>query len=376
MAINKNYDVIIIGCGIAGASLAYFLAEQGVKDILILEQEEHPGYHATGRSATALMEFDFTFSVQELTVLGGRFIRNPPEGFSDTPLLQKNGILQTFKGEQWNDVRQMIPSFKASGAVIQELSVEEVLRRVPVLSPQCFDGAVLLPEGGHLDVHALFWGYLKAARQRGAELQLSEKVIALEVEKDRCTGVITDKESYKAPWIVNASGAWAGRIRELSGQSPVNVSPLRRTVITFKAPEDLDVQSWPLTADVTNSLYFSPESAGLLASPMDEEPMEPCNARPDELTVAQTIDRLEKVAPRLVPRSIAHKWAGLRTFAPDRNYVVGEDPYLKGFFWLAGQGGSGIGSSPAVGRIASDLILRGETDIIDVKPLCPSRFVQ
>ena len=375
MAVRDHYSVIIIGCGIAGASLAYFLAEQGVDDILILEKEEQPGCHATGRSATALMEFEFTLSVRELTVMGGRFLRHPPEGFSETPLLQNNGVLLTFQSDLWRTVQSMMPELIKTGVAVRELSSDEVLSRVPVLNPDCFDGAVFLPENGTLDVHALFWGYIRAAKQGGAVLRLSEEVVGLEVEKDRCTGVVTDKGRYRAPWIVDAAGAWAAKVRELSGVSPFQLTPCRRTMITFRAPAGLDVRDWPLTADTGHSLYFSPESAGLMASPMDEEPMEPGNARPDELTIARTIDRIERVAPALTPRSITHQWAGLRTFAPDRAYVVGEDPWLKGFFWLAGQGGSGIGSSPALGRIAADLIVRGRTDLTDVGPLSPVRFI-
>jgi D-arginine dehydrogenase len=136
------------------------------------------------------------------------------------------------------------------------------------------------------------------------------------------------------------------------------------------------VTGWPLVADYTHQLYFAPESRGLLASPMDEDPVEPCDAQPDELVIAQTMDRLERLAPSLLPSSLRQTWAGLRTFAPDQTFVIGEDPSVKGFFWLAGQGGSGIETSPVVGQLAAELLTAGHTDLIDAEPLTPARFTR
>ena len=371
---KSGFDAIIIGCGIAGASLAYFLAEGGMKDILILEREEQPGYHATGRSAAVLVEFDLVPSVQQLKILGAQFLRNPPEEFSENPLLQPSGILVMVKGALWELAQQMVPGLRQEGVVVDLLSQEETLSIVPVVSPANFDGALFFPKDGHLDVHELLWGYLRNARRRGTILRSGEEVKALKVGQGRCEGVITKAGEYHANWVIDAAGAWAGKIREWAGPSPVRLTPYRRTIITFAAPEGLEVKMWPLVADLSHELYFSPESGGLLASPMDEEPMEPCDARPDDLVVAETIERLKRLTPRLVPKSIVSKWAGLRTFAPDQAMVIGEDPVLKGFFWLSGQGGAGIETSAAVGQIASDLILEGQTALMDMKAISPSRF--
>jgi len=371
---KSGFDAIIIGCGIAGASLAYFLAERGMTDILILEREEQPGYHATGRSAAALLEFDPVPSVQQLKILGAQFLRNPPNGFSENPLLRPSGILVMVKGPLWNSAQQLVPDLRQAGVVVDLLSEEEAVPMVPVVSPQNFDGALFFPEDGHIDVHELLWSYLRHARRRGAELRSGEEVKGLKVEQGRCEGVITSAGEYQAAWIIDAAGAWAGKIREWAGPSSVQLTPYRRTIITFAAPGGLEVKTWPLAADLSHELYFSPESGGLLASPMDEEPMEPCDARPDELVVAQTIERLKQLTPRLVPKSIIRKWAGLRTFASDQAMVIGEDPLLKGFFWLSGQGGAGIETSAAVGQIASDLIIEGRTGLMDVKTISPARF--
>jgi D-arginine dehydrogenase len=371
---KSDFDAIIIGCGIAGASVAYFLTERGVRDILILEREEQPGYHSTGRSAAALVEFDLVPSVQQLKILGAPFLRHPPEGFSENPLLQPSGILVMVTGPLWDLAQQMVPGLRQAGVVVDLLSQEEAVSRVPVVSPDNFDGALVFPEDGHIDVHELLWSYIRHARRRGAQLRSGEEVKGLKVGQGRCRGVITSAGEYHAAWVIDAAGAWAGDIRRLAGQSSIQLTPYRRTIITFAAPEGLDVKTWPLTADLSHELYFSPESGGLLASPMDEEPMGPCDAHPDDLVVAQTIERLKQLTPRLVPNSVIRKWAGLRTFAPDQAMVIGEDPVLKGFFWLSGQGGSGIETSAAVGQIASDLIVEGRTELMDVKPISTARF--
>jgi D-arginine dehydrogenase len=372
---NRNhYDVIIVGCGIAGASLAYFLAERGVGDILILEQEEQPGYHSTGRSAAILAEIDSAPSVLQLKLMSADFLRNPPAGFSESPILTQSGILAMFQGPMWDMIKELAPVLRQMGVAIHLLSPSETVDKIPVVSPEHFDGAVYLPEDGHIDVHTLLWSYLRHARQRGADLRCGMKVQDILVERGRCCGVATSMGEFHASKLVNAAGAWAGQVGKLAGAAPIEFTPKRRTVITFSAPDDLDVKGWPLVANYTHELYFAPESGGLLASPMDEDPIEPCDAKPDEIVIAQTIERISKLTPRLLPKSLKHKWAGLRTFSPDQSFVVGEDPLIKGFYWLAGQGGSGIETSPAVGQIAADLIIDGFIERIDAGILAPGRF--
>jgi D-arginine dehydrogenase len=374
LSYRPSYDIIIIGCGIAGASLAYRLTERGVKDILIIEKEEHPGYHATGRAAGVLVAFDLVPSILRLKCLGADFLKNPPEGFSEQALLKRSGILILLKDQLWDQGCHMVPALLNRGVVVEILTPEETLSKMPVVSLGRFDGALYFPENGHLDVNEMLWSYLRHAKRRGTRLHLNEEVRALEITGNRCIGVATDKERYRAAWVVNAGGAWAGKIRELGGPTPIELTPYRRTIITFPAPDGTDVKDWPLTADLSHHYYFSPESSGLLASPMDEDPMEPCDVRPDDLVVAETIERIRAFTPRLVPRFLRSTWAGLRTFAKDQAMVIGEDPILKHFFWLAGQGGSGIETSSVVGQIAADLILERKTGVTDVEAFLPVRF--
>jgi len=374
MPSREHFEVVIVGGGIAGASLAYFLSERGMTDVLLLERESQPGYHSTGRSAAVLVEWDAIPALQELKALGGAFLRHPPAGFSEQPLLHPNGVLIAFQGPAWPAVRDLVPRLGQRGTTAQVLSQSEVCHRLPVLAPSYFDGAVLLSEDGHIDVHELLWSYLRRAAQRGVQRRCGVEVTGLRVDGTRCRGVITTSGDLEARWVVNAAGAWAGTVAQFGGAAPIPITPHRRTIITFAAPDDLEVSHWPLFTNESHHLYFAPESGGLFASPMDEQPMAPCDVQPDDLTVAEVIDRLGRLAPRLVPKTIRRKWSGLRSFSPDRVLVVGEDPQVKGFFWLAGQGGCGIETSPAVGAIAADLLLTGRTERYDAAVLSPTRF--
>ena len=375
MSKGDNYEVIIVGCGIAGASLAYFLSRQGLTDVVILEREEQPGYHSTGRSAAVIIELDAVPSLLQLTILSAGFLRNPPDGFCQNPLLEKSGIMIMSKGSDWDMIEGIAPIIREMGVSLELLTPSQVVERIPVVSGENFDGAAFLPEDGHIDVHELLWSYLRHAQREGVELRCDVEVGDILTEQGRCCGVDTNKGTFTGQWVVNAAGAWAGIIGKLAGATPIEFTPLKRTVITFDAPSGLHVAGWPLVADYSHKLFFAPESRGLLASPMDEDPVEPCDARADELVVAQTIDRMETYTPSIVPRSLRQKWAGLRTFTQDEQYVVGEDPSVSGFFWMAGQGGSGIETSPAVGRVAAELLIDGHTDLIDADSLSPARFV-
>lgn len=373
---SSQFDAIIIGAGIAGASLAYFLTRQGMGRVLILEKEEQPGYHATGRSAATLVEFDPMPSWLQLKVQGGRFFHDPPPGFSENPLLTPSGILLLFHGEEWNAVQSTISDLTGAGVALQTLSAREATAIVPAIDPGSLDGAIHLTRDGKLDVHELLWSYLRHAKGKGAVLQTSETVTGMVVDRNRVVGVQTAQGEHRAPWVINAAGPWAGQIRSLLGPSPCQMTPYRRTIITFAAPENMPCEHWPFTAHLSRHLYFAPEPGGLLASPMDQDPQEPCDIRPDDWQPAMAVERLKEVAPVLVPRSILYKWAGLRTFAPDHAMVVGEDPQFKGFFWLAGQGGAGIETSPAVGEMAADLLLKGSSDNPLAPAFSPERFME
>jgi D-arginine dehydrogenase len=253
--------------------------------------------------------------------------------------------------------------------------VPQVLARVPALDPGEIAGGVLVPGDGRLDVHEILSSYLRHARRRGVELRLGVEVGSVLVEGGRCHGVVTTQHGdLRARLVVDAAGAWAGGIAQLAGASPIPLVPHRRTIVVFPPPDGVRIGDWPLVASDAHQLYFAPEAGDLMMSPMDEEAMAPCDATPDDTVIAAGIERFARLAPSLRPRTIKRKWSGLRTFSPDRVHVVGEDPRLPGFFWLGGQGGCGIETSPIVGRVAADLIVGGRSDAFDTSLLSPARF--
>lgn len=373
-AIAATYDVAIIGGGIAGASLAYFLAQRGVTNVVLLERESAPGYHATGRSAATLCSVDFAPCIRRLKELGGQFLREPPADFADAALLDRSGVLLLFSGDDWLRARELTALMVDDGERLQLLSPSEASARIPAIARQRFDGAVWAADDGRIDVHTLLHGYLRHATRAGVHVRPDSEVTDLVIDAGRCTGVVTATGTVNATTVVNAAGAWVGELAASAGAMHIEFTPRRRTIITFDAPTTHDVTAWPLVCNETHEVYFAPESGGLLASPMDQTCSKPCDARPDELAIALAVDKLREHAPSLAPRSIRSKWAGLRTFSPDGNFVVGRDPMVDGFFWLAGQGGCGIETSPAVGRIAADLIVDGTTDYFDASLIAPDRF--
>lgn len=378
---REEHEVVIIGGGIAGASLAYFLSEQGVTDVVILEQEEVPAYHTTGRSAAVLYELDPNPTVQRLKALGGQWLRDPPVGFSEHPVLKLTGALAVMQGEEWRELPRRVETLGQEGIRVEVWPFERCRNRVEVLSPDSVEGGAFLPLDGAIDVHELLSSYLRHAKSRGVEVRYVTEVTGVLREGQRCAGVrwrrSTDERhqgEIRARWVVDAAGAWAGRIAQLAGAAPIELTPMRRCAITYSAPNGVDVSGWPLVSAEHLRVYFEPETTGLLMSPMDETPMEPHDVQADEITIAEGVERLRELAPRIVPRVVHRRWAGLRTFSRDRVHVIGEDPTLPGFFWLAGQGGNGIETSGFLGQVAADLLVSGTTERFDAQLLGPGRF--
>jgi D-arginine dehydrogenase len=371
----RSAEVVIVGGGVAGLSLAWALAERGVGDVVVLEREEQPAHHATGRSAASLIEIDPIDALQALKAGGAPFLRDPPPGFTDVPLLARTGILWLSRGEGWRTLAARVPLMTAQGLTAVSLTPAEAAARVPALDPASFDGGLWLPDDGHLDVHALLTGYTAGARRAGAEVRTSVEVAGVVMDGGRASGVTTTAgETIRARRIVNAAGAWAGTLARMAGAAPIPITPRRRSIATFAAPDGVDPAGWPLTVCDADHVYFAPESGGLMLSPMDETPTEPCDARADDTAIAAGFARLGRLAPSLEPRTLRRRWAGLRSFAPDRMLVVGDDPLVPGFFWLAGQGGCGIETSPLVARVAADLIVDGRSERFDTRLLAPARF--
>jgi len=368
-------EVVIVGAGIAGASLAHFLGEAGQTSVLVVEREARPAHHASGRSAEALVEVELDPVWQPLLAESARFFRSPPPAVARRSLLIPTGIINLMGESERAALAAAIPELRRQGIAVELLEPTSARARLPFLSEPDFAGAMFLPHSGRLAVGALMAGYLDSARARGAELWLGAEVVGVETTGGRISAIETTRGRVACRVLVCAAGAWAGGLAAMAGATPIALTPMRRTVISFDPPPGLVTEGMPLLSYDARGVYVATEGTGLIASPMDEEPMPPSDAEPDPAQVQLALERLARLAAPLVPRQIAGARAGLRTFAPDRRLVIGEDPARPGFFWLAGQGGTGIETSPAVGRLAAEMLVRGAARDPDVAAaLSPARF--
>ena len=262
---------------------------------------------------------------------------------------------------------------QATGIEVERWSTDDVCARIPLLKPEAVGGGMFVPDSGNLAAHELLSGYLKHARAAGARVRTGVTVTGVESADARISGVQTAQGTIHTRCVVNAAGAWADHVYAMAGGTPIGITPMRRTVIVPTPPAWYKPSTWPFVSHASHHFYVKPEGQSIIASPMDEDPLEPCDARPDALRVAQIADLLQRWTTFPVPR-IEHSWAGLRSFTPDRNPVIGHDPAIDGFFWLAGQGGSGISTSPAYGQIAAQLLVHGRTELFDTSVVDPARF--
>ncbi|NIR30398.1 MAG: FAD-binding oxidoreductase [Gammaproteobacteria bacterium] len=369
-------DFLIVGAGMAGASAGYELAGHG--RVILLEREEAPGYHSTGRSAAQFLESYGNAAVRRLTHASRAFFEHPPGGFAEHALLTPRGALFVAREEQRETLEATLAEVQALVGTARELDAIQAIERVPVLRRDYVAAAFYEPDSMDMDVAAIHQGYLKGLRRRGGRVVTDAEVGRLS-RVGQAWEVQTRNGRFSAPIVINAAGAWCDEIARLAGVPPLGLTPKRRTAITFDPPSGVDITRWPLVIDVDETFYFKPEAGRILASPADETPVAACDVQPEELDIAVTVDRLEK-ATTLSVRRIAHKWAGLRTFSPDKTPVVGMEEAAPGFVWLAGQGGYGITTAPALARATSALLVEGRLpeDLVSLgltrEALAPSRL--
>lgn len=352
----ERIDVLVVGAGIAGASVAYEVSAR--QKVVLVEREPQPGYHATGRSAALFVEAYGTATNRILTVASGDFLRTPPPGFARAPLVSPRASVYTGSADRQDQVRQLYEETKEIGAAIRLVGGEEVRRLCPVLRPGICAGAVLDTGSLDIDVHELHQGYLRGARARGAVVRSGAPVSWLQWTGS-CWHARAGAHEYAATCVVNAAGAWADEVGALAGARPLGLRPLRRTGITFDVPPEVQARDWPAVFEIAGDWYFKPDAGRVMASPADETPSPPCDAQPEELDVAITVDRIETATTLRIHR-LASKWAGLRVFAPDGNPVAGFDGAQPHFLWLCGQGGTGIQSAPALAAAIAALLAGGE----------------
>ncbi len=359
---SEPFDIAIVGAGIAGASLAAALA--GRARVVLLEAEDRPGYHSTGRSAAFWTESYGGPQIQPLTTASGPFLR-------EHGLLSARGALTIARRGQEAALAEFVAAYRALGVRVDELDRAGLLRRLPGLRADWTCGA-LEPDCSDIDVAGLHQWFLAAARKDGAELLCRARLDRAERRGASWRVVFEDGREVGCTVLANAAGAWADEVAARCGVAPLGIAAYRRTVAQLRT-DPLPPTDLPLVLDLGEQFYFKPEAGSLWLSPHDEIPSAPCDAAPEELDVATAIARFEEVVDWRVAR-VEHKWAGLRSFAPDRLPVYGFDPAHAGFFWCAGQGGFGIQTAPAAADLAARLVLGDAPGAVDPAPFDPARF--
>lgn len=345
----RTADVIVVGGGIAGASAAAEIAAAGGA-VVLLEMESQPGYHATGRSAAMFEPSEGAPVVRALTHASHAFLANPPDGFSDVPLLSPRGVLMlAFSGDE-----HLVEDAIRAGYV----AVDAAFAREKLPLAKLEGAATILwdDKAQDIDVDALHAGRLRAVRRAGGEIVVGAPV--RQGTRSRTAWRLqAGSEAYEAPVIVVAAGAWSDQVAAACGVAPVGLQPKRRSAAIIPGPPGVAVRDWPEILPIDISFYCKPMGGKLMLSPAEEQPVEPHDAWADDLKLAEAAAGLERLVDMSVQR-LERTWGGLRTFAPDGLPVVGFEPAAEGFFWLAGQGGYGIQTSPALSRLAAALVAR------------------
>lgn len=376
-----RYDVIIVGGGIAGVSLAYELS--GGMKVGLLEMETTLAFHTTGRSAATFLETYGGPQIRALTTGSRQFLESPPESFEHSPL-RDLGLVWVGTHGQGVKVRAMYDEMSALVPSVEVLDAQQAVEINPILKPDYIETALYEPGAMELDVHLLHQGYLRGFKERGGAVHTASRVTGANRSEDfdeDHVWTLTDSggNRYQSPLVVNAAGSWVDVVAAILGARSIGIQPLRRSIFMVPSPEGSRTAGLPMAADIEDTFYVKPDGEQYLCSPADEVLQSPSDPKPDELRIAQAMEVIDE-ATRIAPRHVRSSWAGLRNFSPDRVPVVGFDPSVAGFFWLAGQGGYGIQTAPAMARFAASLI-RGEgtpPDLaergLDADALSPARF--
>ena len=351
--LDDDFDVLIIGGGIAGAALASRIA--AVRRVGVLEMEEQPGYHSTGRSAAVYVEGYGNPVIRSLTRASREFFFSPPSQFTEERLVAPRQVLifgRTDRREAFEAfLDQHLPS-----PHLELVDAQTAVALCPVLRSDGLLGAVVDNGAADVEVHTLHQAYLRQFNRRGGRVLLQSRVEAITYAADGRWVLTTPQGSCRAKVIVNAAGAWADEVARMAGARPVGIEPRRRTAALIEPPEGVSAESWPMIVDADETFYMKPDAGLLLISPADETLSTPADAQPEDLDIAIAADRAETFTTLKVNR-IKGKWAGLRTFVSDRSPVVGFDDASPGFFWMAALGGYGIQTAPALSALAAKLLL-------------------
>jgi D-arginine dehydrogenase len=348
---KRTTEFLIVGGGVAAASTAYWLSRNA--QVLLLEQESQAGYHSTGRSAALFMESYGTPQVRALTMASRAFLQAPPAGFSDYPLLTPRGAMMVAEHGQdemlsahWEVLRQVTQKGRL-------LNTQEACEYLPVLRSEKILGGICEPDASDMDVHSIHQGYLRGAKQNGAQLVCNAQVTQIQ-RSGQVWQVLAGGHQYEARVVINAAGAWADAVAAMAGVVPIGLVPKRRSALIFEPPTDMNCGAWPMVVGIDESWYIKPDAGKLLGSPANADPVAPHDVQPEELDIAMAIDRIHTMTTLEIRRPI-RTWAGLRSFVTDGDLVAGFDPQMDNFFWVAAQGGYGIQTSAAMGECCAAL---------------------
>ncbi len=347
---SNTFDIAVIGAGMAGASCAAFLSE--TKRVVLIEAEDAPGYHTTGRSAALWTENYGPPDVRILTRLSRSFFEQPPPGFATVPLLRRRPVLFLATAAQLPELDAAL----AAGAGLRRVSPVEARAMLPALRPNYATGAAVEDEAFDMDVGAIHQGFLRQLQSRGGVLALRHRAGRMSCGGDAWRIETSSGAIFQAGIVVNAAGAWGDEVAIQAGIAPLGLVPKRRTAAIVH-PEPWDAENWPMTLDIAEDWYARPEArTRLMVSPADETPVHPHDVQPEEIDIATGIDRMQRALDIQI-RRVEHAWAGLRTFTPDGSLAFGWEPSCERFFWCVGQGGYGIQTAPAAGCLTADLVL-------------------
>jgi D-arginine dehydrogenase len=351
-------DVVVIGAGIAGTSVAYFLSNHA--KVLVLERESHAGLHSTGRSAALFSESYGSPQVRALTRASRSFFERPPRGFVEHPLLAPRGVLVIGTREQSAQVESTYEAIRAYTPQMQLLDEGQMRSVVPVLEPQFAQLGFFEPGAADIDVNALHQGFIRGLKQRGSRLECGVQIHSIERSQGEWLLEVTigsaQPHTLRAPLVIDAAGAWADEVAALAGVAPLGIEPRRRTAFLFPPPEGMSTAHWPFVTSVSEDFYFKPDAGLLLGSPANADPVQPHDVQAEELDIALAIDRIERATTMRIQRPM-RPWAGLRSFVADGGLVGGFEPSAPGFFWLAALGGYGIQTCAAMGESCAHLVL-------------------
>ncbi|MEN9060714.1 NAD(P)/FAD-dependent oxidoreductase [Ponticoccus litoralis] len=360
--------IVVIGGGIAGISAGAALASDA--QVTVLETEPQPGYHSTGRSAALYIRNYGNAVLRVLNATAGPALEG---GLLGESVLGPRGALMLAGPEEM----AALEDYAAGSSGLERMTAREAAEIVPILRVERIEAVVLERDAQDIDVDRLLQGCLRLMRQRGGTLMTGAPVTAL-ARDGAGWRIEAGGEVLTADIVVNAAGAWADRVAALAGLPPVGLVPKRRSAVLMAVPNPAEeVGRWPLFGSVADTWYAKPDGGRLMISPADEDPVEPGDAWPDDMVLAEGLDRFSQMVDVPLVRP-SHSWAGLRSFVADKTPVVGMDPLAPGFFWLAGQGGYGVQTAPALAALTAALCLGGRPalDADTLAALSPERFAR